>query len=225
MEIPKLGHAWDEGAVTTEPCHQRPGEKTFTCTRCNGTRTEVVPRLENPFLDVLDDDFFFDPVMWALDNGVTAGVEENLFGPNESCTRCQIVTFLWRANGSPKPKATESPFSDVEPDDYFYNAVLWAAENGITAGIGDGLFGPYYVCTRSQAMTFLWRAKGSPEHETEESPFSDVEPDDFYYAAVLWAVEHHVTVGIGDGLFGSNDECTRGQIITFLYKAYLMPNE
>jgi hypothetical protein len=224
-EIPALGHAWDEGAVTTEPCHQYPGVKTFTCTRCNETRTEDVPRLPNPFKDVKDEDYFFDPVMWALDNGVTAGVDESHYGPDETCARCQIVTFLWRANGSPEPNSTENPFSDVKPEDYFFKAVLWAAESGVTAGMGDGLFGPYCVCTRSQAMTFLWRAKGSPEPETEENPFSDVKPEDYFYTAVLWAVENGVTAGLGDGSFGVADECTRAQIITFLCKAYTQSNE
>ena len=224
-EIPALGHAWDEGEVTTEPCHQYPGVKTFTCTRCNETRTEDVPRLPNPFKDVKDEDYYFDPVMWALDNGVTAGVDESHYGPDESCARCQIVTFLWRANGSPEPNFTENPFSDVKPEDYFFKAVLWAAESGVTAGMGDGLFGPYYVCTRSQAMTFLWRAKGSPEPETEENPFSDVKPEDYFYTAVLWAVENGITAGLGDGSFGVADECTRAQIITFLCKAYTQSNE
>ncbi|MBO4418471.1 MAG: S-layer homology domain-containing protein, partial [Oscillospiraceae bacterium] len=218
--VPALGHDWGEPVVTVEPCHQFPGEQTFTCTRCGETKTEELPRLANPFEDVRESDYFFNPVMWALDESVTGGVNATHFGPKMSCTREQIVTFLWAAAGRPEPETEESPFSDVNSSHYFIKAVLWAVENGVTGGVGGGRFGVGQACTRVEAMTFLWRAKGSPEPETTENPFSDVASDQYYYKPVLWAVENGVTGGVGGGRFGVKQICSRGEIITFLYKAF-----
>ncbi|MBO4419601.1 MAG: S-layer homology domain-containing protein, partial [Oscillospiraceae bacterium] len=217
-----LGHDWGEPVVTVKPSYQFPGQQSFTCTRCGETKTEELPRLENPFVDVHDEDFFFNPVMWALDNGVTGGVDSTHFGPRQDCTREQIVTFLWRANGSPEPEATENPFSDLKAGAYFYKAVLWAVENHVTGGIGNGKFGVGISCTRAQAMTFLWAAKGSPEPETTENPFTDVKAGAYYFKAVLWATGHDpaVTGGVGGGRFAPDQICSRSEIITFLYKIY-----
>ncbi len=215
-----LGHAWDAGEVIAAASHQASGEMKFTCTRCGETKTEEIPKLDNPFVDVHEGDYFFDPVMWALDESVTGGVDATHFGPKQSCTREQIVTFLWAAAGRPEPETEENPFSDVKSTDYFCKAVLWAAENGVTGGVGNGKFGVGQACTRAEAMTFLWKAKGSPEPETTENPFSDVKPDKYYFKPVLWAVENGVTAGVGDGRFGVGQPCTRGEIITFLYKAF-----
>ena len=215
-----LGHTWDAGEVIAAASHQASGEMKFTCTRCGETKTEEIPKLDNPFVDVHDDDYFFNPVMWALDESVTGGVDATHFAPKQRCTREQIVTFLWAAAGRPEPETEENPFSDVKSKDYFCKAVLWAVENGVTGGVGDGKFGVGQPCTRAEAMTFLWKAKGSPEPETTENPFSDVKPGKYYYKPVLWAVENSVTGGVGDGRFGVGQPCTRGEIITFLYKAF-----
>lgn len=161
-----------------------------------------------------------DPIDWALANGITSGTSDTTFSPKKTCTREQIVTFLWKAAGAPEPKSTENPFSDVKRNKYYYKAVLWAVENSITSGVGDGKFGVGQGCTRAQAMTFLWIAAGKPAHSQMENPFSDVKPGKYYYDAILWAVENGVTSGVGDGKFGVGQTCTRAQIVTFLYKAF-----
>ena len=185
----------------------------------------VPVQAENPFADVAESDYFFVPTLWGFTNGITAGVAPGQFGPNDSCTREQIVTFLWAANGKPEPETTESPFSDVASDAWYFKPVMWAAENGITSGMGDGSFGVGQPCTRAQAMTFLWASQNHPwPYSTSypDSPFSDVSSDDWYYRAVLWAYKEGVTAGMGDGSFGAYSSCTRGQIMTFLYKAMSM---
>ncbi|MBP3660184.1 MAG: S-layer homology domain-containing protein, partial [Oscillospiraceae bacterium] len=170
----------------------------------------------NPFVDVNEDNFFYDSVMWAVENGVTAGLDATHFGPAAACGRAQVVTFLWRAAGSPEPETSVNPFEDVNEDNYFYKAVLWAMENGITAGVDDTHFGPALPCTRAQVVTFLWRAVGAPE-ATAESTFTDVtDSGAYYYDAVLWAVENGVTAGMGDGTFGVSAVCNRAQVVTFL---------
>ena len=171
----------------------------------------------NFFYDVPNDAYYFEAVKWAAENGITGGIGNGLFGPNQPCTRAQIVTFLWRAAGSPEPKSMSS-FSDVSADSYYAKAVAWAVENGITTGTGDGKFSPDATCTRAQSVTFLFRAIGKLVDSKAE--FSDVLTDSYYANAVAWAVENGVTNGIGDGLFGPNNSCTRAQIVTFLYRAY-----
>lgn len=177
-----------------------------------------------PFEDVDQWDYFYEPVMWAVNHDpvITRGVGDGLFGVGSPCTRAQIMTFLWKANDAPDPITTESPFSDVKPGDYYYKAVLWAVENHITRGVGDGRFGANDPCTREQAMTFLWKSKGSPEPQSMENPFTDVDAGSYYCKAVLWASQQTppITAGMGGGLFGVGVTCTREQIITFLYKVY-----
>ena len=151
----------------------------------------------NPFVDVLPSDYCYDAVLWAVNQGVTSGVSSTMFAPNQPCTRAQIVTFLWRAAGSPAPKGTAKVPADVLPGSYCYDAVAWALENGITGGTGDGKFSPDATCTRAQAVTFLYRASGS---------------------VVKWAEKNGITGGIGGGLFGSSNNCTRGQIVAFLWR-------
>ena len=170
------------------------------------------------FSDVGEDDWFAPAVDWAADNNITGGVGSGLFAPNGICTRGQIVTFLWRAAGSPEP-AGESGFADVAADAYYAKAVAWAVERGITGGIGNGLFAPDMVCTRAQIVTFLWRAAGMPAPQSGVNPFSDVPADAWYAQAVLWAVEKGITTGVGNGLFGPQVPCTRAQVVTFLYRA------
>ena len=169
------------------------------------------------FADVPANSYYADAVLWAAKNGITGGIGNGLFGPNQPCTRAQIVTFLWRAAGSPEPKSMSS-FSDVSADSYYAKAVAWAVENGITTGTGDGKFSPDATCTRAQSVTFLFRAIGKLVDSKAE--FSDVLTDSYYANAVAWAVENGVTNGIGDGLFGPNNSCTRAQIVTFLFRAY-----
>ena len=169
------------------------------------------------FADVPANSYYADAVLWAAKNGITGGIGNGLFGPNQPCTRAQIVTFLWRAAGSPEPKAMSS-FSDVSADSYYAKAVAWAVENGITTGTGDGKFSPDATCTRAQSVTFLFRAIGKLVDSKAE--FSDVPTDSYYANAVAWAVENGVTNGIGDGLFGPDNSCTRAQIVTFLFRAY-----
>ena len=169
------------------------------------------------FADVPANSYYADAVLWAAKNGITGGIGNGLFGPNQPCTRAQIVTFLWRAAGSPEPKSMSS-FSDVSADSYYAKAVAWAVENGITTGTGDGKFSPDATCTRAQSVTFLFRAIGKLVDSKAE--FSDVLTDSYYANAVAWAVENGVTNGIGDGLFGPDNSCTRAQIVTFLFRAY-----
>lgn len=171
----------------------------------------------NFFYDVPNNAYFYEAVKWAVKNGITTGVGNDLFAPEQPCTRAQIVTFLWRAAGSPEPKAMSS-FSDVSADSYYAKAVAWAVENGITTGTGDGKFSPDATCTRAQSVTFLFRAIGKLVDSKAE--FSDVLTDSYYANAVAWAVENGVTNGIGDGLFGPDNSCTRAQIVTFLFRAY-----
>ena len=171
----------------------------------------------NFFYDVPNNAYFYEAVKWAVKNGITTGVGNDLFAPEQPCTRAQIVTFLWRAAGSPEPKAMSS-FADVSTDAYYAKAVAWAVENGITTGTGDGKFSPDATCTRAQSVTFLFRAIGKLVDSKAE--FSDVLTDSYYANAVAWAVENGVTNGIGNGLFGPDNSCTRAQIVTFLFRAY-----
>ena len=171
----------------------------------------------NFFYDVPNNAYYYEAVKWAQEKGITGGIGNGLFGPNQPCTRAQIVTFLWRAAGSPEPKAMSS-FADVSMDAYYAKAVAWAVENGITTGTGDGKFSPDATCTRAQSVTFLFRAIGKLVDSKAE--FSDVLADSYYANAVDWAVENGVTNGIGDGLFGPDNSCTRAQIVTFLFRAY-----
>ena len=172
----------------------------------------------NPFADVANSAYYVDAVEWMLKREVTQGTTETTFSPNLNCTRAQIVTFLWRAAGSPEPKGTVS-FADVSADSYYAKAVAWAIENGITGGTGDGLFSPDAACTRAQSAAFLYRAAGSPA-VNGSAGFSDVAADAYYAQAVAWAKEHGITDGIGGGLFGSANDCTRAQIAAFLWRLY-----
>ena len=172
----------------------------------------------NFFVDVKADNYFYDAVMWAAEKGITSGTDATHFSPNAACTRAQIVTFLWRAAGSPEPKGTGS-FADIPADSYYTKAVAWAVENGITGGTGDGKFSPNATCTREQAVAFLYRASVSPA-VSGGSAFNDVAANAYYADAVAWAEKNEITGGIGGGLFGSGNDCTRAQIVTFLYRTY-----
>ena len=200
---------------------EKNGKYTFTMPASKVTVTATFMddnTMLNFFVDVKASDYYYDAVLWAAQNGITSGTDAEHFSPNQPCTRAQIVTFLWRAAGSPEPKAMSS-FADVSTDAYYAKAVAWAVENGITTGTGDGKFSPDATCTREQAVAFLYRASGSPA-VSGGSAFSDVAANAYYADAVAWAEKNGVTGGIGGGLFGSGNTCTRAQIVTFLYRAY-----
>jgi len=169
------------------------------------------------FTDVDAEDYFYDAVAWAVARNVTFGTSGTTFSPNNACTRAQAVTFLWRAAGSPQPQVITNPFADVQESDYFYNAVLWAVENNITAGTSAGTFSPDTVCTRSQVVTFLYRYDGTAA--TEITEFIDVDATAYYYDAVQWAAQDGITSGTGTNTFSPEANCTRAQIVTFLYRA------
>ena len=170
----------------------------------------------NFFYDVPNDSFYYEAVKWAAGKNIASGVGNNLFAPDQPCTRAQIVTFLWRAAGSPEPGNSGS-FSDVPASAYYAKAVAWAVENGITTGTGDGMFSPDAVCTRAQAVTFLWRYEKAPV-ASRSNPFTDVAADSYYADAVLWAVKEDITKGTTDTTFSPGADCTRAQIVTFLWR-------
>ena len=174
--------------------------------------------LKYPFTDVREGSFYEDAVIWGVDNGIIMGTSATTFEPNSTCTRAQIVAFLWRAAGRPAPKSTEMPFTDVKKGCYYYNAVLWAVENGVTKGTTATTFSPNETCNRAQAVTLLWRYQGSPE-VTGENPFTDVSENRFYSDAVLWAAQEGVTKGVTATTFCPYEGCTRAQIVTFLWRA------
>ena len=197
------------------------GNGQYTFTMPSGkveVAAEFVKEVEvSPFADVATDAYYYDAVKWAVNKGVTNGVSETLFGPDQACTRAQIVTFLWRAAGSPEPKSGSS-FADVAADAYYAKAVAWAVENGITKGTSETTFHPDETCTRAQGVTFLYRALG--KLAAAQAGFTDVAADSYYADAVNWAAENGVTKGISETLFGPDGSCTRAQIVTFLYRAY-----
>ena len=201
---------------------EKNGKYTFTMpaskVTVEATFKASAPTGKNPFIDVPAGSYYEDAVVWAVEKGITSGTSAVTFDPNGNCTRAQAVTFLWRAAGSPAPKTKVMPFADVKAGSYYYDAVLWAMEQGITKGTSDTAFSPNASCTRAQIVTFLWRANGSPA-VSGNSAFTDVAADAYYAAAVTWAEKNGVTGGIGGGLFGSNNNCTRAQIVTFLYRA------
>lgn len=221
-EIAALGHDWDNGIVTVEPTESTDGIRTFTCTRCGETKTDSIPKLDptsggNPFTDVAEGTYYTDAVLWAVQNGITSGTSATTFSPNAGCTRAQVVTFLWRAAGSPEPTSTNNPFTDVTGG-YYYKAVLWAVENNITSGTSATTFSPNSTCTRAQIVTFLWRFEGSPAPKTMNNPFTDVKAGAYYEKAVLWASETGVTAGTSATTFSPDATCTRAQVVTFLYR-------
>jgi hypothetical protein len=169
------------------------------------------------FTDVDEDAYYAEAVAWAVANEITKGTSETTFSPDDDCTRAQVVTFLWRYAGKPEPTTTENPFTDVEEGTDYYKAILWAYENGITTGTSDTTFSPDETCTRAQVVTFLWRYEGELTYEEAET-FTDVAEDAYYAKAVAWAVHEWITKGTGDGQFSPDETCTRGQVVTFLYR-------
>ena len=216
-----LGHGFTEWTMVQKPTETVEGLESRYCLNCGVEETRAVACLENPFADVTFGSFYYEPVMWAVENGITSGTSVTTFGPNDQCMRAHVVTFLWRAVGSPEPTQTDNPFVDVKPTDFYYKPVLWAVENGITSGMDATHFGPTAYCNRAQVVTFLHRAKGSPAPERMELPFTDVAANVWYAAPVAWAVENGITAGLTATTFGPNAICNRAQIVTFLYRAFV----
>ena len=238
FEIPALGHLWGFWSTVTEATETTAGEESRTCIRCSETESREIPATgsadtpteppledepekepEVVFTDVPAVAYYAEPVNWAVSQGITNGTSATTFSPEATCIRGQIVTFLWRAEGCPEPAVVQNPFTDVFPGDYFYKAVLWAVEKGITAGTSTTTFSPNDPCTRGQVATFLWRAQGQQLPAGESVPFLDVIPGAYYYTAVRWAVEQGITTGTTSVTFSPDLPCTRGQIVTFLHRS------
>ncbi len=176
---------------------------------------------KNPFIDIKSGDYFYDAVLWAVEQKITSGTSATTFSPAVSCTRAQMVTFLWRAADSPKVENVSNPFTDVKLSSYYYDAVLWAIKNGVTSGTSATTFHPDNTVTRGQTVTFLYRNAGSPDVETTGS-FTDVAATSYYAQAVAWAVKNSITTGVGNGKFAPDADCTHAQIVTFLYRNNLV---
>ena len=202
--------ATENGKTMAEKAHKLGVELVEYITKDEALQPSV-------FTDVKEGAYYVDAVNWAVDKKVTSGKSETTFAPNDSCTRAQAVTFLWRAAGSPEPK-TASSFTDVPANAYYAKAVAWAVENGVTNGMTETTFAPDATCTRGQSVTFLYRAlKGTASGSTN---FTDVKSDAFYADAINWAVANNVTNGTSNTTFSPNADCTRAEIVTFLYRAY-----
>lgn len=188
-------------------------DKSWNCTiLVEGNTTQPTDPTVGGFTDVKTGDYFAEPVLWAVEKGITAGTSETTFSPNENCSVAQILSFLWRANGSPKP-TTANPFSDVKSGDYYADAAAWAYEKGMVSGTA---FGGNTPCTRSMAVTYMWKAAGSPS--AKAASFADVSAGADYAQAVAWAVEQEITSGTSATTFSPDSVCTRGQIVSFLYR-------
>jgi len=178
-----------------------------------------VPSPSQSFTDVMPTAFYSDSVQWAVSAGITKGTSSSTFSPNKDCSRGEVVTFLWRCMGKPTPKTTSCPFTDVRSDAYYYQAMLWAVENGITKGTSHTTFSPDNSCTRSQVVTFLWRSAAQPDYPVSSVPFIDINPNAYYYPAVLWASNCGITSGMTPVSFAPEDICNRAQIVTMLFRA------
>ncbi len=222
--IPALRHKFTNYVYNNDAKVGIDGTETAHCDRdgCDATdtRTAAGTAQKPEFVDVQSGAYYADAVDWAAATGVTTGVDNTHFEPDEGCTRAQMVTFLWRTAGKPEPKNTESPFTDVQnPNEYYYKAVLWAAENRITAGVGNNQFAPNQACTRAQAVLFIYRAAGDTETYTE-NPFKDVSSKEYYYKAVLWGAANGVVAGTSNTTFSPDQTCTRAQGVSFLHRVY-----
>lgn len=222
---PDAGYVLDELTVTDKDGKDvaltKKSDTEYTFVMPTG-KVEITPSFvkqtpSQAFVDVKTGDYFYDAVQWAVGKGITNGTSAETFSPEDPCTRAQIVTFLWRAAGSPVVNYAMD-LSDVAGDAYYAEAVRWALSEGITTGTSADQFSPDATCTREQAVTFLWRAAGSPA-VSGGSAFEDVGADAYYARAVAWAAQNGVTNGISQALFGTGSDCTRAQIVTFLYRA------
>ena len=232
--ISALGH--DHAAAVTAPTCTEQGYTTHTCTRCADRYIDsYTSALDHeyrdyrcircsalqptPFVDVEYGGYYHIPVLWAVENGIVFGATKTEFEPHTTASRAQVVTFLWRAAGKPDPTSSRNPFTDVKTSEYYYKAVLWAVEKGITFGVSDTEFAPNDKCSRSQVISFLWRYKGKPAAAYNDA-FSDVPAQEWYATPISWALEKGITYGISDTEFGVHEPCSRAQIVTFLYRTF-----
>ena len=210
--------AWTvKGGAVTFGTDTQPGGNGGNGGSSSSTVTPAQP--ENPFTDVAEGSPYQDAILWALEKGITTGTTATTFAPNAPCTRGQAVTFLWRAAGSPEPKRADLPFTDVVADSVYAKAILWAVEQGITLGTTENSFSPNAPCTRGQIVTFLYRAAGSPAVDGAANPFTDVSADSPFLNAILWAAQEGITTGTTENTSSPGSTCTRGQIVTFLYRS------
>lgn len=206
----------DDGSIENVGGYYDEASKSFVFDTTHLSRYALVLDT-NPFADVSAGTYYYSAVLWAVENGITEGTSITTFSPNATCTRAQAVTFLWRAMGEPEPSATVNPFADVNADAYYFKAVMWAVENGVTNGTSNTTFSPNENCTRGQIVTLQYRTAGSPAAGTV-NPFTDIAADAYYANAVLWAVKEKITNGTSATTFSPTDDCTRAQIVTFLYR-------
>lgn len=218
--VEKLGHLYDSGTVVQQAGVDKQGKMRYVCQRCGHVRTEAIAQWEQPFVDVEEQVYYRDPIVWAYHEGITTGIDSEHFYPQLLCTRAQVVTFLWRWAGSPESGGAECPFRDVSPDSYYYTAVMWATEKGITNGMDETHFMPEESCQRGQVVTLLYRFLGSPAVKGV-TPFVDVAPESYYALSILWAYKKEITNGMDATHFMPGEPCTRGQIVTLLYRASL----
>ncbi|MBO4830840.1 MAG: S-layer homology domain-containing protein, partial [Oscillospiraceae bacterium] len=224
---PDEGYAADLVTVTDKNGNKvkvtKHEDGTFSFTEPVGgatVRTDFLKEMGNPFVDVHEEDYFYDPVIWAVEKGITEGTDKTHFSPEDPCTRGHVVTFLWRAAGCPEPTMKQCPFVDVDENAYYYKAVLWAYENGITNGVDGSHFAPDETSTRGESLTFLYRTMGVKTKGS--NPFKDVKSEDYYYDAVVWGYAESVTNGTAKDSFSPGADCQREHLITFLYRAYHM---
>ena len=211
------GHDWTDWQLEHEPCYYFYGYYSRECRICGTWDSYNIDPKGSPFRDVAAGSYCDEAVRWAVDMDITKGKTATTFEPNQPCTRAQVITFLWRAAGSPEPESWENPFTDIKQN-YAYQAILWGYEQGIVKGTTSTTFSPDKTITRAQAVTFLWRFWGWPDAESDACPFYDVTMDKYYSQAVLWAVENGITLGKTATTFAPDQSCTRGQIVTFLFR-------
>ena len=214
--VAETAHTYGDWEITHAPTAGEKGEREHVCTVCAYKQTEAIPATGG-FVDVVEDSYYEDAVIWAAGESITNGTDATHFSPDAFCTRAQAVTFLWRAAGRPAPKSTTTPFTDVPVGSYYYDAVLWASENGITLGTSATTFSPDMACSRAHIVTFLWRAEHTPRSDSD-NPFTDVDLTAYYAEAVLWAAAESITKGTSDTTFSPDDGCTRAQIVTFIWR-------
>ena len=219
---PRTDHNWTQWITVIPATFTHCGTQRRTCTDCDKVEEQSIEKIPQNtlFTDVPEDTYYYDSVLWAHRQGITAGKTLTQFAPNDVCLRSEVVTFLWRAMANQDHGNGANPFVDVKSGDYFYDAVLWAMKNDITNGMDSTHFGPTLSCTRAQVVTFLWRASGSPTPDSSGVSFEDVDPSEYYACAVQWAVETGITNGTDANrpVFSPGGTCTRAQIVTFLYR-------
>ena len=216
VAVAETAHTYGDWEITHAPTAGEKGEREHVCTVCAYKQTEAIPATGG-FVDVAEDSYYEDAVIWAAGEGITNGTDATHFSPDAFCTRAQAVTFLWRAAGRPAPKSTTTPFTDVPVGSYYYDAVLWASENGITLGTSATTFSPDMACSRAHIVTFLWRVEHTPRSDSD-NPFTDVDLTAYYAEAVLWAAAESITKGTSDTTFSPDDGCTCAQIVTFIWR-------